>query len=141
MNPPVDAPTSRQRSPVTSIANVRSAVSSFSPPRDTYLGGADHLDQLLVADRRSRLVDDRAVDRHPPRHHQRLGPAAGLGQPQLRDPDVEAPAGHQAVRVATISVRPASSAVSPGIAASSSSARACDSSASARARSMPSVFT
>ena len=40
MKPPVDAPTSRQRSPAGSTANARSAVSSFSPPRDTYRGGA-----------------------------------------------------------------------------------------------------
>ena len=39
VNPPVDAPASRTRSPVTSTANGSRAASSFSPPRLTNRGG------------------------------------------------------------------------------------------------------
>src|SRR5215207_7704381 len=38
VNPPVDEPTSAHVSPVTSKANVSSAASSFSPPRETKRG-------------------------------------------------------------------------------------------------------
>ena len=40
MKPPVEAPTSRQSRPATSIASASSAFSSFSPPRETYRGGS-----------------------------------------------------------------------------------------------------
>ena len=38
MKPPVEAPTSRQASPATSIASASSALSSFVPPRETNRG-------------------------------------------------------------------------------------------------------
>src|SRR6478672_3514521 len=40
VNPPVEAPRSRARAPVTSQPNVSSAVASLPPARDTYGGGA-----------------------------------------------------------------------------------------------------
>ncbi len=74
----------RRRSP-----KAASAVASLSPPRETNAGPWSTSSSALSRDRRPRLRDDAAVDAHAPGHHERLGAAAGLGEPALVEQLIE----------------------------------------------------
>ncbi len=66
MNPPVDAPASRQRRPDTSTAKRSRAASSFCPPRDTKRRESDVEDDhgVGLGHEAGRLVGGRPADQH-----------------------------------------------------------------------------
>ena len=92
MKPPVDAPTSRQSRPVTSIPNASSAFASLCPARETYGGGAStsQLDRLVE------LLARLRVPGHAAGHDERLRLRARLREPALDEQDVKPPLGAHA---------------------------------------------
>ena len=140
MNPPVDAPTSRQSSPAGSTPNASSACASFSPPRETYRGPALDVELGGLVHLLARL----RVAGHAAGEDQRLRLRAALREPPLDEQDVQ-PLLHRASRRFGRRGRRRSSA-STDVSASISASGACARSpapvrASSRAASTPSVRT
>ena len=73
MNPPVEAPTSRQTRPATSTSKRSRAAASLSPPRDDERRPRRDLDGRVFGDSGPGLVDDLAGDAHLARHHRATG--------------------------------------------------------------------
>ena len=86
MNPPVEAPTSRQSRPATSTPNASSACASFSPPRETYGGGRSTSSSADVVD----LLAGLRVARDEAGHDERLRLRAALGEAALDEQHVQA---------------------------------------------------
>ena len=83
MNPPVEAPTSRQSLPAGSTASTSSAWASFSPPRETKRGGRSTSSCDGLVELGPRLV----VSRNQPGDHECLSLSPRLGQPALDEQD------------------------------------------------------
>ena len=94
MKPPVDAPTSRQSRPVTSIAKASSAFASLCPARETYGGGALDLEVRSLVDLLARF----RVARHASGHDERLRLRARLREPALDEQDVKPLLGQHPLR-------------------------------------------
>ncbi len=90
MNPPVDAPTSRQSRPATSTPNASSAFASLCPARETYGGGATTSSSMSSAN----LLAWFRVPGHEPGQDERLGLRARLGETALDQHDVKPLLGH-----------------------------------------------
>ena len=83
MKPPVEAPASRARRPVTGTAKRASAASSFSPPRLTKgAGGPQQHDGLAGRHQAGRLVGHRTRDQDGTGRDGRLGLLAALTRPR-----------------------------------------------------------
>ena len=136
MNPPVEAPTSRQSSPAGStpkrIERVRKLPSRARHVRRRAL----HLERRRLVDLLPRL----GVPRDEPCHDERLRLGAALREPALDEQDVQSLPRHD-VRAASRATISASTEVSAGISASRASARAAASSASSRALAAPTSST
>ena len=86
MKPPVEAPTSTQSRPAGSTPSPSSPCASFSPPRETYGGGAlDRELGVLV-----HLVAGLVVPVDEAGEHECLRLRPRLGEPALDEQDVEA---------------------------------------------------
>ena len=136
MNPPVEAPTSRQSEPggvdAERVERIRKLPS-----------GARHVRRRALDLERRRLVDLLArlgVPRDEPGHDERLRLGAALSEPALDEQDVQ-PLPRHDVRAASRATNSTSTEVSAGISASRASARAAASSASSRALASPTSTT
>ena len=85
MKPPVEAPTSTQSRPAGSTPSASSPCASFSPPRETYGGGALDRELGVLVDLVAGLVV--AVDETG--DHERLRLRPRLREPALDEEDVE----------------------------------------------------
>ena len=85
MNPPVEAPTSRQSRPAGSTPKASSACASFSPPRETKRGAALDLElgRLVHLLAGLRVPGDEACE------HERLRLGAALREAPFDEQDVQ----------------------------------------------------
>ena len=90
VNPPVEAPTSRQTLPSTSICQCSRARSSLSPPRLTYFRSSpsSRIDGVRF-DLRARFFELLVVDQHFPRENESLGAFARGSQSAVDQKFVE----------------------------------------------------
>ena len=86
VNPPVDAPRSRQSSPAGSTPNASSAFASLCPRARRTAAAASTSSSARLVDLLARL----GVARDEPGHHERLRLRPALGQAALDEQDVEA---------------------------------------------------
>ena len=94
MKPPVEAPASRARRPVTAIGKRSSAASSLRPPRPTKGdGGPEQDDRLVRGDEARRLVGRGAGDEDGAGGDGRLGLLPGVDEAPSHELGVEPAAG------------------------------------------------
>ncbi len=112
MNPPVDAPTSRQERPETATPSASRALASFTPPRDTYAGATRDLHVDAGVDELRRLAREPRGDVDLAGHHGRGRPRAGLEQAALGQQAVEPDPRHGSAQAPASEPRGSSTAAS-----------------------------